>query len=72
MRIVIFVDYSNSEFNKDFQVSNRLIADGHNVFLAVNEIQFQGLKEKCDRAFLGYSKPSCELIQVPKISEFID
>ena len=36
MKIVIFVDYSNANFNKDFMMSNMLISRGHNVFLAVS------------------------------------
>ena len=55
MKIVIYVDYSNSQFNKDFQVSNMLIDKGHNVFLAVTEEQFEYFKDKCDRSFVGYS-----------------
>ena len=55
MKIVIFVDYSNKEFNKDFQLSNMLIAKGHNVFFAINDEQFIDLKNKCDMLFLGLS-----------------
>ena len=55
MKIVIFVDYSNKEFNKDFVLSNSLISKGHNVFLAVNDIQFRDLLNKCDIAYLGMS-----------------
>lgn len=55
MKIVILVDYSNSNFNRDFQVSNKLINDGHNVFLAINKVQFDDLSVKCDKALLGYS-----------------
>lgn len=55
MKIVILVDYSNSNFNKDFQMANILIDNGHNVFLAINDNQFDDLKLKCDRAYLGYS-----------------
>ena len=55
MKIVLLVDYSNKEFNKDFMLSNSLIARGHNVFLAVNDEQFKDLLSKCDRAYLGVS-----------------
>lgn len=55
MKIVLLVDYSNKEFNKDFMLSNSLIARGHNVFLAVNDVQFKDLLLKCDRAYLGMS-----------------
>ena len=55
MKIVIYVDYANSNFNKDFSFSNQLIAKGHNVFLAINDIQFEELKKNCDNAILGFS-----------------
>ena len=55
MKIVIYVDYSNVEFNRDFRMSNELIALGHNVFLAVNDNQFEELKKNCDKAILGFS-----------------
>ena len=55
MKIVIYVDYSNNQFNKDFEVSNKLISSGHNVFLAINDNQFEELKKNCDKAVLGYS-----------------
>ncbi|MGN0960597.1 MAG: hypothetical protein ACI4PF_00190 [Christensenellales bacterium] len=55
MKIVILVDYSSPEFNKDFKLSNMLISQGHNVFLAINENQFNDLKKNCDKAVLGYS-----------------
>lgn len=55
MKIVIYVDYSNEKFNIDFNVSNKLIGNGHNVFLAVNDIQFTDLSGKCDCAYLGQS-----------------
>lgn len=70
MKIVIFVDYASNKFNKDFQVSNRLVSEGHNVFLAVNSTQFDDLKGKCDRAYLGYSKENCG-IDYPLISEIL-
>ena len=55
MKIVIYVNYSSIEFNKDFQLSNTLISSGHNVFLAINDIQYNELKKNCDKAVLGYS-----------------
>ena len=58
MKIVLFVDYSNKEFNNDFRLSNMLINQGHSVFLAVNDIQFNELKAKCDRSYLGLSMAS--------------
>lgn len=55
MKIVIYVDYSNKEFNKDFQMSNSLIAKGHNVFFAINNVQFDELRGNCDLSLLGVS-----------------
>ncbi len=55
MKILIYVDYSNPEFNKDFKLSNELLSAGHNVFLAVNNEQFDALKGNCDRVLVGYS-----------------
>lgn len=55
MKIVIYVDYTNVEFNKDFKIANDLIIQGHNVFLAVSKNQFNQLREKCDICLLGYS-----------------
>lgn len=71
MKIVILVDYSNSNFNKDFQMANMLIDNGHNVFLAINDNQFEDLKLKCDRAYLGYSSSSIKDV-IPRISEIND
>lgn len=55
MKIVIYVDYSNAEFNKDFVMSNLLLGENHNVFLAVNNFQFENLKHKCDLSLIGHS-----------------
>ena len=55
MKIVLYVDYSSTEFNNDFKLSNMLISGGHNVFLAVNDMQFLDLKGKCDKSYLGKS-----------------
>lgn len=71
MKIVILVDYSNKEFNKDFQVSNKLISDGHNVFLAINSQQFDDLRSKCDGAYLGYSV-SDRGLKFPCIADFVN
>ena len=67
MKIVLLVDYSNKEFNKDFVLSNSLIAKGHNVFLAVNDNQFNDLISKCDRAYLGLSATN-KVSDYPSIS----
>lgn len=71
MKITIFVNYSSKEFNKDFNLANMLISKGHNVFLAINDNQFNELKIQCDRVFLGYSY-SGDNNNTPKISETYD
>ena len=68
MKIVILVDYSNKEFNKDFILSNKLISSGHNVFLAVNIDQFLELKKNCDHAVLGVSANKLDL-KYPSVGE---
>lgn len=55
MKIVIYVDYANDQFNKDFKLANVLIEHGHNVFFAVNDEQFEYFKGKCDLTINGYS-----------------
>ena len=70
MKIVIFVDYSNSEFNKDFKLSNMLISRGHNVFLAINDRQFAELKNNCDKAVKGYSRSNIDGFE--HLSELFD
>lgn len=71
MKIVLLVDYSSKEFNRDFSLSNTLIAKGHNVFLAVNDNQFNDFAAKCDRVYLGLS--ACNrLSDYPNISVIDD
>lgn len=55
MKIVIYVDYSNSNISKDFNAANMLIENGHNVFFAINDEQFDFLQNKCERSVIGYS-----------------
>ena len=55
MKIVILVDYSDSNFNKDFKLSNMLINEGHNVFLAINKDQFNYFMPNCDKSIIGKS-----------------
>jgi hypothetical protein len=55
MKIVICVDYSHKQFNKDFELSNRLIVAGHHVFLAINNVQFEYFRDNCDVCIKGYS-----------------
>ena len=78
MKIVIYVDYANAQFNKDFKLANVLIEHGHNVFFAVNDEQFEYFKDKCDKSICGYSQTkisynadistlNCELSKVVEI-----
>ena len=72
MKIVIKVDYSSLEFNKDFKLSNMLLSKGHNVFLAVGMEQFLYLKKNCDKAVLGYSikDKSEDVISIANMQNF--
>lgn len=55
MKIAIYVNYSSANFNNDFVMSNTLIANGHNVFLAVTEDQLNYFRENCDIVCRGVS-----------------
>lgn len=69
MKIVVYVDYSNVNFNKDFMLSNRLIGDGHNVFLAINNNQFEELKKNCDKSILGFSYSGSDYNDLPNLNK---
>lgn len=70
MKIVILVNYSDSQFNMDFKLSNELIAGGHNVFFAVNSEQFEYLSLNCDMKYRGYSMSnSSDYKDIPIISD---
>lgn len=58
MKIIIYVDYSSSEFNKDFALSNALLTV-HNVFLVSSEKQLEDYKDKADFILIGYSRGDC-------------
>jgi hypothetical protein len=76
MKIVILVDYSDKNFNKDFELANMLIGKGHHVFLAINDMQFTDLKKNCDKAVLGYSSKDtflyADCIKLNKFSDIKD
>lgn len=55
MNIVIFVDFSSSQFNMDFKLSNALTTM-HTVFLASNIDQLNELRKKADKVLIGYSR----------------
>ena len=48
MKIIIYVDFSNAEFNKDFALSNRLTGAGHTVLLVTNDGQLIDSMEAYD------------------------
>lgn len=60
MNIVIYVNYSDKEFNKDFAISNVLLKE-HNIFLAINEEQLNSLYASCDIMFRGLSAKNIDL-----------
>ena len=57
MNIVIYVNYGDSQFNKDFKIANELLKV-HNVFFAINDIQLNDLYPKCDILVRGLSAKS--------------
>ncbi len=62
MRIVIFVDYSHSEFNKDFMLSNALLDVGHQVFLVSNIQQLnEYINSDMDKLIRGFSAKNVDL-----------
>ena len=62
MKIVVFVDYSNAEFNKDFALSNALLERGHQVFLVSNNEQLQYyVSGGMDKLIRGYSASNVHL-----------
>lgn len=60
MNIVIYVNYSDSEFNKDFKIANVLLEE-HNVFFAINNIQLDDFYPKCDLLIKGLSAKNIDL-----------
>ena len=54
MKIIIYVDFKSSKFNKDFSLSNALLEE-HNVLLVTNTRQLGNAIENYDILLLGYS-----------------
>lgn len=54
MNVLIYVDYTSSEFNKDFQLSNRLTYD-NSVFLVTSAEQLQMAEKHYDILIVGFS-----------------
>ena len=68
MKIVIYVDYSNVNFNNDFMLANALLVRGHNVFLVINENQLHMYDNKYDILLIGFSSNrKCDLYNSFKI-----
>ena len=55
MKIIIYVDFANAEFNKDFALSNRLTGDGHTVLLVTNDGQLIVSMGAYDLVLSGFS-----------------
>jgi len=55
MKIIIFVDFSSDEFNKDFQVSQELINLENTVLLVNNSVQLNSAYSSYDILLLGNS-----------------
>ena len=55
MKIIIYVDFSNAEFNKDFSLSNRLTSEGHTVLLVTTDGQLNASMGAYDLVLSGFS-----------------
>ena len=55
MKIIIYVDFSNAEFNKDFALSNRLTGAEHTVLLVTNDGQLRDSMGAYDLVLSGFS-----------------
>ena len=55
MKIIIFVDFSNENFNKDFSFSNALIGKGHTVLFVNSFEQLNSAYMSYDLLIYGYS-----------------
>lgn len=62
MNIVIYVNYSDINFNKDFEIANVLLTE-HNVFFAINDRQLNDLYDKCHILIRGLSVKGTSLSQ---------
>ena len=70
MKIIILVDYSSGEFNKDFDLGNALISQGHTVLLVNTIEQLERSFNSYDMLLMGNSNTyeSLEFDQIKKIS----
>ena len=55
MKIIIYVDFSNEKFNKDFALSGRLTGAGHTVLLVTNDRQLADSMGTYDMVLRGFS-----------------
>ena len=54
MKIILYVDFANKDFNKDFELSNALIQD-HTLLLVTNQKQLQSAISSYDIVLFGNS-----------------
>ena len=54
MKIILFVDYSSKDFNKDFEISNVLLRE-HSILMVNSQEQLETAYPKYDLVILGYS-----------------
>ena len=55
MKIIIYVNYSSKEFNKDFDYANMLIENEHNVLMVSNDKQLYSAIDYYDVLIYGFS-----------------
>lgn len=55
MNIIIYVDFNNSQINKDFQLGNVLL-ESHTVLLASSQEQVMSAINSYSHIMLGYSR----------------
>ena len=62
MKIVVFVNYSDENFNKDFTLSNALLDRGHQVFLVSSVEQLnQYISNDLDKLIRGFSASNVDI-----------
>lgn len=70
MKVIILVDYSSSEFNRDFDLGNALISQGHTVLLVNTIEQLENSFNSYEILLIGNSNTyeSLEFEKIKKIS----
>lgn len=54
MKIILFVDYTSKDFNKDFEISNVLLRE-HSILMVNSQEQLETAYPKYDLVILGNS-----------------